>query len=99
MADIRYLPAPVTAVWEWQMRATCRGVDSEVFFNAEGERGSAKEIRDERAKRICAQCPVIDECRRHALAAREPYGVWGGLTVAQRAAILAAPGLPGGAVG
>jgi WhiB family redox-sensing transcriptional regulator len=27
---------------------------------------------------------VIEPCRRHALATREPYGVWGGLTEDER---------------
>jgi WhiB family transcriptional regulator, redox-sensing transcriptional regulator len=27
---------------------------------------------------------VIEQCRRHALTVREPYGVWGGLTEDER---------------
>lgn len=30
------------------------------------------------AKRICALCPVREECLAGALARREPWGVWGG---------------------
>jgi WhiB family transcriptional regulator, redox-sensing transcriptional regulator len=30
------------------------------------------------AKRICAECPVIEDCLAGALARREPWGVWGG---------------------
>ena len=41
--------------------------------------------RDERAKQVCATCPVLQQCREHALAAREPYGVWGGMTEDERA--------------
>jgi WhiB family redox-sensing transcriptional regulator len=40
-----------------------------------------------RAKAVCARCPVIDSCLRWALAAREPYGVWGGLSVEERDAL------------
>ncbi len=29
-------------------------------------------------------CPVIQQCRSHALSVREPYGVWGGLTEDER---------------
>jgi hypothetical protein len=43
-------------------------------------RGSASE----KAKRICAQCPVILECRDYSLKSQEPFGVWGGLTEAER---------------
>lgn len=30
------------------------------------------------------RCPVRTECAAHALAVREPYGVWGGLTEDER---------------
>ena len=42
--------------------------------------------RDERAKAICQDCPVLDECRDHALSTREPYGVWGGMSEEERRA-------------
>ncbi|GAA1170690.1 hypothetical protein GCM10009584_09540 [Ornithinimicrobium humiphilum] len=35
---------------------------------------------------VCATCPVLERCRAHALAAREPYGVWGGMTEEERMA-------------
>ena len=31
---------------------------------------------------------MIEECRRHALAAHEPYGVWGGLSESERDEII-----------
>jgi len=88
VADVRRLPVPVTAIWDWQMRAACRNLDSSMFFHPENERGQAKADRDRRAKAICNACPVIEQCRRHALAVHEPYGVWGGLTVSERNAVL-----------
>ncbi|WP_424556268.1 WhiB family transcriptional regulator [Streptacidiphilus pinicola] len=45
-------------------------------------------IREDAAKRVCAGCPVLDECRTYALEAREPYGVWGGMSEDERAALL-----------
>ncbi|MFQ6199948.1 WhiB family transcriptional regulator, partial [Streptomyces sp. NPDC000405] len=33
---------------------------------------------DTSAKEVCMRCPVRAECAAHALAVREPYGVWGG---------------------
>jgi WhiB family redox-sensing transcriptional regulator len=87
MADISRLPGPVADVWEWQYQGACRDVDSAVFFHPEGERGPSREARDRAAKAICATCPVIRECATHALAVREPYGVWGGLTEDEREAI------------
>ena len=88
VADVRRLPLPVTAIWDWQLNGACRGIDSAVFFHPDRERGSAKVLRDLRAKEVCARCPVIEECRRHALEVQEPYGVWGGMTVTERAALL-----------
>ena len=32
----------------------------------------------ERAKLLCADCPLIQECRQGALERSEPWGVWGG---------------------
>jgi WhiB family redox-sensing transcriptional regulator len=88
MADIRRLPAPVTETWDWQLRAACRGVDSGMFFHPERERGARKHEREARAKRFCQGCPVIQQCRDHALAVAEPYGVWGGLSAAERSEML-----------
>lgn len=31
------------------------------------------------AKALCMTCPVVAACGSHAIAAREPHGVWGGL--------------------
>lgn len=36
------------------------------------------------AKRVCASCPVKDECLTVALTYGEDYGIWGGLTAAER---------------
>jgi WhiB family transcriptional regulator, redox-sensing transcriptional regulator len=80
MAEISRLPGPVADLWEWQLAGSCRTVDPRLFFHPEGERGPARRERDAAARAVCASCPVIQECRRHALAVREPYGVWGGLT-------------------
>lgn len=84
MADVRRLPVPVTTVWDWQMDGLCRGLNSDLFFHPERERGPARAAREARAKSLCHRCPVLQQCRDHALAVREPYGVWGGLSVAER---------------
>jgi WhiB family redox-sensing transcriptional regulator len=84
VADTRRLPVPVTDIWDWQIRGACRGMDSGFFFHPEGERGPARANREARAKEVCRACPVIEQCRRHALAVQEPYGVWGGLSESER---------------
>ncbi|TSE02081.1 WhiB family transcriptional regulator [Skermania sp. ID1734] len=78
------LPGPNADQWDWQLHGRCRGADSSVFFHPEGERGRARLQREARAKEICRQCPVIAQCRRHALEVCEPYGVWGGMSETER---------------
>ena len=75
---------PVIELWEWQTQALCREASQDMFFHPEGERGPSRVTRDERAKALCARCPVLQACRTHALTVREPYGVWGGLTEQER---------------
>lgn len=87
MANLTRLPGPNADFWDWQLQAACRGLDSEVFFHPDGQRGSARTVREHNAKLICASCPVMQQCREHALRVREPYGVWGGLTEDEREAI------------
>lgn len=88
MTDIARLPKPTLDVWEWQFEGHCRRVSPEVFFHPEGERGNQRRSRDDRAKAVCDSCPVLRRCREHALASREPYGVWGGMTEDERIRII-----------
>jgi WhiB family transcriptional regulator, redox-sensing transcriptional regulator len=37
---------------------------------------------------MCRQCPVVAQCRAHALAVGEPYGIWGGLSESERELLL-----------
>jgi WhiB family redox-sensing transcriptional regulator len=84
VADTRRLPVPVTDIYDWQMQSACRGMDSAFFFHPEGERGPARASREAKAKQVCNGCAVLEQCRRHALSAHEPYGVWGGLSESER---------------
>lgn len=69
---------------DWWEDAACRGVESSVFFSPDSERGTARARREQRAQRICQDCPVLIRCRDHALSTGEPYGVWGGMTETDR---------------
>lgn len=80
----RRLPPPVTEAWDWQLYGLCRGKDSAMFFHPEGERGKERRQRIAHAKAICQRCPVLEQCRHHALSAREMYGVWGGMSEDER---------------
>lgn len=80
---------PLQEAYEWQYAGACRNVDPETFFSPEAERGPRRTAREARAKSLCARCPVTEECLRHALAVKEPYGVWGGLNATEREALCA----------
>jgi WhiB family redox-sensing transcriptional regulator len=79
MAEVSRLPGPNSDRWDWQLEGACRALPPEMFFHPEGERGPRRRNRETAAKAVCATCPVIAQCRAHALAIREPYGIWGGL--------------------
>lgn len=61
----------------WQQRAACRGSDPELFFPDRGEDADP-------AKKICADCPVRQECLEAALARGERFGIWGGMSERER---------------
>ncbi|MFF2113910.1 WhiB family transcriptional regulator [Rhodococcus koreensis] len=72
------LPAPRAEEWEWQVNAACRGEDSNLFFE------SGTSLVEAQAKRICSECPVLEQCRQFAVDASEPHGIWGGMTPRER---------------
>ncbi|WP_308208390.1 WhiB family transcriptional regulator [Mycolicibacterium houstonense] len=80
----RNLPPPALDEWSWQQRGRCRDHPSEVFFPDE-VRGRPLRRREDAAKAICRECPVLERCRTHALSAPEPYGIWGAMTARERA--------------
>ena len=89
MTCIARLPMPLQEVYEWQYEGACRDVDPETFFSPDAERGPRRKARETAAKALCAICPVAEACLRHALAVKEPYGVWGGLNATERESLLA----------
>ncbi len=87
MAEISRLPGPNADLWDWQLQGACRAASPDLFFHPEGERGPSRRGREQAAKAVCAGCPVLLQCRSHALAVREPYGVWGGMSEDEREAV------------
>jgi WhiB family transcriptional regulator, redox-sensing transcriptional regulator len=87
IGQIARLPWPVFSSYEWQQGGACAQADPTLFFHPEGERGPARQQRDDRALAVCAECPVLAACRTHAISVQEPYGVWGGTTETEREAI------------
>jgi WhiB family redox-sensing transcriptional regulator len=75
----------------WHLKAACRGPASALFFPPSlPERRDDREMREFDAKCICLGCPVQRECLDFALRVREPHGIWGGLTEAERRRLLPA---------
>jgi WhiB family transcriptional regulator, redox-sensing transcriptional regulator len=60
-------------------RAACTGKLG-MFFPSK----SAAHASNEAARRICATCPVYDECLAYALADPTLAGTWAGTTEAER---------------
>ena len=75
---------PVAESWEWQLRAACRDLPNRMFFMMGNERGAKRAEKQEAAKAVCRRCPVLAECRHHALTAPERFGVWGGMDEDER---------------
>lgn len=74
----------MSADQSWRLRAMCDGLEpaeiERIYFphhNADATE----------AKRICFDCPVVAEC----LADAPEFGVWGGLTERERAALRVSP--------
>lgn len=70
---------------DWMERGACHALvetvgqpeRDRIFFPTQGE--STK-----RAKAICADCSVVDECLEYALTTPERYGIWGGTSERER---------------
>lgn len=58
---------------DWLARGLCRDVDPEIFFES-----------TDKAKAICAQCPVQPKCLSWSLDTWPRYGVFGGLSEDER---------------
>lgn len=71
----------------WQLQGACRGPQRAVFFPPNHfERKEDRDLREEKAKTICAMCDVKQPCLEYAIAIKEPHGVWGGLNELERKA-------------
>lgn len=78
-----YAPEPDLPVnTNWRDRSACREEDPELFFPI-GNTGPALLQIDE-AKAVCRRCPVLERCASWALEMGEAYGVWGGMSEADR---------------
>jgi WhiB family redox-sensing transcriptional regulator len=74
----------------WHALAACRGTDPNTFFPTGSPGSDSYDEVAKAAKRICAWCPVKDECRDWAIrelgvgTANDDLGIYGGLTYSER---------------
>ena len=68
----------------WVTEAACLGMDTRIFFPRKGQPTAP-------AKKVCAGCPVVDDCLQYALDYEEDehglsrHGVFGGQNRFERA--------------
>jgi len=69
----------------WRLRAACIYSPPRWFFprpiTGRSSRTASQEVvrKVQKAKEICATCPVRGACLDYALTNHEPEGVWGGI--------------------
>jgi WhiB family transcriptional regulator, redox-sensing transcriptional regulator len=69
--------------FKWQDEAKCVGMDTNIFFY---DRGAHAQL--ERARKICGNCPVANDCLEFALTNHIEHGLWGGKSNRERRSIL-----------
>jgi WhiB family transcriptional regulator, redox-sensing transcriptional regulator len=62
---------------DWIDKAACAGLDVDAFYR---EYPGGVEI----ARKVCAVCPVQQDCLDYAIESGEEYGIWGGMNRAER---------------
>lgn len=70
----------------WFDLAACKGKDNTMFYG--NENGIVPSDIARKAKRICSECEVANDCLNFAIDNDESYGIWGGLTAKERKAIV-----------
>jgi WhiB family redox-sensing transcriptional regulator len=63
----------------WRFQAACATTDPDLFYPERGDW-----VASEEAKKICLRCPVLVDCKIHALKNGERYGIWGGMSERER---------------
>lgn len=69
---------------DWEDLARCGEIGGDLFFPEKNQSMQAQ-------KAVCAGCPVSAQCLEWALANDEQFGVWGGLSAAERRRITSRP--------
>lgn len=67
---------------DWRHYAACRDEDPDLFFPVSEAGPGAEQVQ--RAKTVCARCPVQQECLNYAVEAGLDHGVFGASSSAER---------------
>jgi WhiB family transcriptional regulator, redox-sensing transcriptional regulator len=67
---------------DWREAGACVDADPDLFFPISQAGLALDQI--ERAKLVCAGCPVRIPCLRFAVEMKETHGIWGGTTPDER---------------
>lgn len=67
-------------VTSWKDRAACAGYANSIFFPS----SEATPALIEKAKEVCATCPVSAACLEYAFETNQVSGIWGGTTEEER---------------
>lgn len=62
--------------------AACADSNPDLFQVEEGQKPT--DLRSRIAKRICRECPVIQECLQFGIETGDKYGIYGGLLPRER---------------
>jgi WhiB family redox-sensing transcriptional regulator len=81
LSDNGGFPFPDDTATAWMAFGNCRLYPPATFFPSDG-------VGVEKARKICAGCPVSGQCLEYALDHRIDHGVWGGCSERERRRIL-----------
>lgn len=76
-----HVPHDPDSATAWMADGNCRLHPPATFFPSDG-------VGVDRARKICASCPVVNTCLEFALEERIDHGVWGGCSERERRRIL-----------
>lgn len=77
LESLRMLALEDGSPLEWQKDALCNQTDPEAFFPDREDGGKM-------AKKVCAGCPVKQDCFDYAVSNNEEFGIWGGVDFSTR---------------
>jgi hypothetical protein len=72
---------------DWS-KGSCQGLDTNIFYDVEEIRQASPErkAKMDRIRQLCTSCPIFEKCLEWGFE-NESYGVWGGMTSAERDAV------------